>query len=243
MTLLHFDTAQLTATGDRSNNEDYCDYRDGCWVVADGLGGHGGGEIASQLAVEGLLASWDPEAPVNNSVLMRGIEAAAAAIRLRQEREPGLSGMRTTLVVLATDGERALWAHIGDCRLYLLRGGRVRLQTEDHSVPQALVRAKELTPAEVRHHPGRNRLLRVLGDDKPLRPDMPDRPFAIQAGDAFLLCSDGFWEGVTEGEMEVALAKSANATEWLERMAFGLRRKELSGQDNYTALAILATGS
>ena len=117
------------------------------------------------------------------------------------------------------------------------------MQTADHSVPQALVRAKELTPAEIRHHPDRNRLLRVVGDDKPLRPELPAAPVALQAGDAFLLCSDGFWEGVTEGEMEVALAKARDAADWLARMTLGLRRKDQPGQDNYTALAILVAGA
>ncbi len=243
MTALRFDTARLSHPGERAYNEDAADYRDGCWVVADGLGGHSGGEVASRVAVEALLATWDPTAPLDHATLTNAITAATAAIHQRQAAEPGLSGMRTTLVVLATDGERALWAHIGDSRLYLLRGGRVWVQTEDHSVPQALVRAKELAPAEVRHHPDRNRLLRVVGDDKPLRPELPAAPVALQAGDAFLLCSDGFWEGVTEGEMEVALAKARDAADWLARMTLGLRRKDQPGQDNYTALAILVDGA
>ena len=243
MTQWHFDTAQLSQTGSRPYNEDACGYRDGCWVVADGLGGHGGGEVAAQVAVDTVLATWDPTAPLEHSTLTGAITAATAAIHQRQAAEPGLSGMRTTLVVLATDGARALWAHIGDSRLYLLRGGRVLVQTADHSVPQALVRAKELTPAEVRHHPDRNRLLRVVGDDKPLRPELPAATVALQAGDAFLLCSDGFWEGVTEGEMEVALAKARDAADWLARMTLGLRRKDQPGQDNYTALAILVAGA
>ena len=243
MTQRHFDTAQLSQTGGRSYNEDYCGFRDGCWVVADGLGGHGGGEVASQVAVDTVLATWDPTAPLEPATLTGAITAATAAIHQRQAAEPGLSGMRTTLVVLATDGAQALWAHIGDSRLYLLRGGRVWVQTADHSVPQALVRAKELAPAEVRHHPDRNRLLRVVGDDKPLRPELPAAPVTILTGDAFLLCSDGFWEGVTEGEMEVALAKARDADDWLARMALCLRRKEQPGQDNYTALAILVAGA
>lgn len=240
MTALGFDTAFLSRTGARANNEDACGYRDGCWVVADGLGGHGGGEVASRLAVHALLATWNPNAPLRAAALIQGLEAAAAAIHSHQAEDPGLSGMRTTLVVLATDGAHALWAHVGDSRLYLLRGGRVCLQTEDHSVPQALVRAGELTPAGVRDHPDRNRLLRALGDGKPPRPDLAAAPLELQPGDAFLLCSDGFWEAVTEGEMEVALAKARDAHDWLERMELDLRRQARPDQDNYTALAVLA---
>ncbi len=240
MTALDFDTAFLSRTGARAHNEDACGYRDGCWVVADGLGGHGGGEVASQLAVEAVLGAWSPTVPVTAAALIQGLEAAAAAIHSHQAEDPGLSGMRTTLVVLATDGARALWAHVGDSRLNVLRNGRVRFQTEDHSVPQALVRAGELTPAGVRDHPDRNRLLRALGDGQPPRPTLAAAPFELQAGDAFLLCSDGFWEAVTEGEMEVALAKATDAHDWLERMELGLRRHARPSQDNYTALAVLA---
>lgn len=240
MTPLRFDTARLSRPGERTVNEDAYGVHDGCWVVADGLGGHRGGDIASRLAVDALLTAWDPAAPLTEAALTQGLAGAAAAMRARQMQEPSLSGMRTTLVVLASDGLRALWAHIGDSRLYVLRDGRVLLQTEDHSVPQALVRSGELALAELRHHPDRNRLLRVLGDEKPLRPDLAATPFDLRAGDAFLLCSDGFWEGVTEGEMEVSLAKAADAADWLERMELCLRRRATPGQDNYTALAILA---
>lgn len=241
MTALRFDTASLSRTGARAHNEDDWGYRDGCWVVADGLGGHGGGEVAARLAVEAMLGAWDPTAPLTTEALTRGLAAAAAAIHSHQTEDPGLSGMRTTLVVLATDGAHALWAHVGDSRLYVLREGRVRLQTEDHSVPQALVRAGELTQAGVRDHPDRNRLLRALGDGQPPRPTLAAVPLEILPGDAFLLCSDGFWEAVTEGEMEVALAKARDAHDWLERMELGLRRHQARpGQDNYTALAVLA---
>ena len=240
MTAIRFDTAALTRAGAREVNEDACHFRDGCWVVADGLGGHGGGEVASQLAVDGFLATWDPRAPLTAAALTTGLAAAAAAIHARQAQDARLSGMRTTLVALASDGETALWAHVGDSRLYILRDGRVHFQTADHSVPQALVRAGELTPAEVRHHPDRNRLLRVVGDGKPLRPDLAASPFAVRPGDAFLLCSDGLWESVTEGEMEVALAKATDAADWVQHMELCLRRRAAPSQDNYTALAILA---
>ncbi len=239
MTAFGFDTAFLSRRGMRANNEDACGYGNGCWVVADGLGGHAGGEVASRLAVEAFLGTWCSGRPIKAATLVQGLEEAATAIQTRQGEQPGLRGMCTTLVVLATDGEQALWAHVGDSRLYVFRGGRVSFQTEDHSVPQALVQAGKLTPAGVRDHPDRNRLLRAVGDGQPPEPTLAPAPHGLEEGDAFLLCSDGFWESVTEGEMEGALAKATDARDWLDRMELVLRRHAKPDQDNYTALAVL----
>lgn len=88
MTALRFDTASLNCTGARANNEDACGFRDGCWVVADGLGGHGGGEVAARLAVEALLGAWDPTAPLTAEALTQGLAASAAAITATRPRTP-----------------------------------------------------------------------------------------------------------------------------------------------------------
>ncbi|MBK1646681.1 serine/threonine protein phosphatase [Thiocapsa imhoffii] len=242
MTRCDFISATLCKAGARANNEDAYGVREdddgGVWVVADGLGGHGGGEVAARIAVETLLGALDPGAGLGSVDLMAVLTDAAGAIRARQRAEPALSGMRTTVVVLASDGEHALWAHLGDSRLYWFRAGRILVQTEDHSVPQALVRAGELAPEAVRFHEDRNRLLRTLGDEKPLRPGIPEAPLALVDGDACLLCSDGFWESVTEAEMEVSLAKAGDPGQWLTLMEKCLRGRTHPGQDNYTALAI-----
>ncbi|AFL74010.1 serine/threonine protein phosphatase [Thiocystis violascens DSM 198] len=233
-----FQTATLSHPGARANNEDVRGHRDGCWVVADGLGGHGGGEVAAQLAVDSLLATVDPAAPLSAESLMQALTTATQAIHARQRTEPRLSGMRTTVVMLVSDGTQALWAHLGDSRLYGFRAGRIVVQTADHSVPQALVRAGELAPEAIRFHEDRNRLLRTLGDDKPLRPTLTETPWRLQAGDAFLLCTDGFWESVTEAEMEIALAKSADPAHWLALLERGLQRQARADQDNYSAIAL-----
>jgi PPM family protein phosphatase len=238
MTKFSFQTATLSRPGTRADNEDTCDWRDGLWIVADGLGGHGGGEVASKLAVDALLTALPPDTPLTPESLERAVTAAAESLRARQSEDPSLSGMRTTLVALMSDGKHALWLHLGDSRLYAFRDGRLLIQTADHSVPQALVRAGELTPEAIRFHEDRNRLLRTLGEEKPPRPTLADAPLTLQPGDAFLLCTDGFWESVTESEMEIALAKSPDPTQWLARLELTLARQARPDQDNYTAIAV-----
>ena len=219
MSPLRIATASVSRPGGRAVNEDACGHGDGCWVVADGLGGHGGGEVAAGIAVDTVLAAAAQQPLIDEGALTQALLAADAAIQARQETDPRLERMRTTAVVLASDARVALWAHLGDSRLYHLRDGRIRFQTFDHSEPQALVRAGEISAAEVRYHEDRNRLLRSLGNDKPPRPTLAEEPLTLMPGDAFLLCTDGFWEYVTEPEMEVTLAKSASPEQWLENMA------------------------
>jgi serine/threonine protein phosphatase PrpC len=151
--------------------------------------------------------------------------------------------MRTTLVVLASDGQRARWAHVGDSRLYHLRGGRIASQTLDHSVPQALARAGEIRPDEIRCHEDRNRLLRTLGNEDEARPTVLGEPVLLEPDDAFLLCTDGFWEFVTEAEIEVTLAKAATPEDWLTTMATRLLNRADPGHDNYTAVAVWVAGT
>lgn len=245
---MHFVTDKLSERGGRPINEDACDYatvagRAYCWVLADGLGGHGGGERASRLAVEHVLAAFHQHPTLAPDTLHTCLEAAQHAILTGQHHDLRFSEMRTTVVILLSDGQAALWAHVGDSRLYFLRAGRVIFQTRDHSVPQALADGGEISPKAIRHHEDRNRLLRSLGTET-FRPEIASQPVLLEAGDAFLLCSDGFWEYVLETEMEVDLAKSSTATTWLARMKNRLLQrvgpKPDNKHDNYSAIAVLA---
>lgn len=240
---MRLSTATLTSAGGRPYNEDCFGHRTlggaQCWLVADGLGGHVGGEVASQAAVEGFLYSFAQQPrPLSAESLERHLQAAHAGVLAGQRDHPDLANMRTTLVALLSDGTAALWAHIGDSRLYGFRHGKLAEATQDHSVPQAMANAGEIPPTAIRHHEDRNRLLRDVGGTKGIRPTIKASPWVLQSGDGFLLCTDGFWEHVTETAMAIELAKSATPQQWLDNMAWRLQHLGLQGHDNYTAIAV-----
>jgi PPM family protein phosphatase len=238
-----FITEAISRVGGREINEDSYGFlemnRAACWVVADGLGGHRGGDTASRVAVDATLASFRSTPEFSAPALRRHLEAAQQAILKAQIDQPSLSTMRTTMVILLTDSERMLWAHVGDSRLYCLENGHIVAFTKDHSVVQAMVTAGELPASRIRHHEDRNRLLRCLGNaETDFRPTVLTEPRALSRSMAFLLCTDGFWENVTESEIEVDLAKGIGAKDWLALMEGRLLERATESNDNYTAIAI-----
>jgi len=236
-----FATASISNVGGRTVNEDHCGFLEapgaGCWVVADGLGGHGGGATASALAVDAVLASFRANPRVAADALRSHLAAAHSAI-IQRQNEPSLSQMRSTIVVLLADSERAVCGHLGDSRLYQFRNGAVEFQTVDHSVPGALAASGSIQADEIRFHEDRNRVLRSLGNADELNPTIVERP--LRQGDVFLLCTDGFWEYVTELEMEADSAKTSAPEEWLHDMASRLLHRAQPENDNWTAVAVFA---
>lgn len=241
---MQYITATLSEVGGRSENQDYCSFLEKelmtCHVVADGLGGHRGGATASRLAVETVMESFAGNPDMSEKCLIQYVEAAQDAIIRQQEEDPKLYSMRTTVVILITAPESAMWVHIGDSRLYHFSGGRIVFQTSDHSVPQAMADAGDIRHEEIRHHEDRNRLLRTLGHEGNLRPTVEKEIHPVEPGDAFLLCTDGFWEYVTETEMEADLARSADPDAWLGHMAQRIMERVEEKHDNYTAMALFA---
>lgn len=233
--------ASLSSRGGRADNQDRCG--EGplpggrVFVVADGLGGHAGGAVAAEACVGAVLAA-SRTAAFTPDALRTLFEAAHRAVQDAQRRDPAASGCRTTAVVLMLSEGRALWGHVGDTRLYHLRGGRVVFQTLDHSVPQALVQTGAIEPSEIRRHPDRNRLLRSLGGEEDAAPALLEAPRALEAGDRFLLCSDGLWEHVTEAEMEALGAGAADPDTWLRRLEARLLETASGAFDNYSATAV-----
>jgi serine/threonine protein phosphatase PrpC len=210
----------------------------GCWVVADGLGGYRGGDVASRIAVDTIVDAYRNNHEFSAPYLGKLMELAQQAIMARQQDDYHLSAMRSTAVVLLLEDAKALWAHVGDTRLYHFINGHIAFQTRDHSVPQAMVDARDIGYDDIRHHEDRNRLTRSLGNDGKVRTTILGQPVLIGKGDAFLMCTDGFWEFVTENVMEATLAESDTPKKWLVEMETILLSHTPSSHDNYTATAI-----
>ena len=241
MTAMKLEHCIFTDKGGREVNEDCAAAVSSggryCFILCDGLGGHGMGGRASSLVTKALSDCFKASGSIGEFA-KAALEKANDELLKAQRSDARQREMRATAVVLCIDGDRGTVLHIGDSRLYRFRKGRVISRTTDHSLPQMLCLAGEISEEEIRSHPDRSRLLRALGDDaEELRYERTD--FEVQAGDAFLLCSDGLWEPVTEAEMERLLADTGKAKKWLARLA-GLARANSSGRvmDNYTAVAV-----
>lgn len=233
------DIASLCETGGRNQNQDHLGWTaendEGYFVLADGLGGHGGGEHASRIAVETLL-----KIPPKNLEDFDGcFETAHRAIQDAQKQSQELSQMASTVVALSIKAGQAIWGHVGDARIYLIRDNRIIHQSKDHSIPQLLVSDGEITAAQIRHHPDRNRLHRALGDShEQIKARLVKAPHPIEKGDVFLLCSDGFWEWVTEDRMLEYLLLSDSAKDWLRFMEKHILDNARGSFDNYSAISI-----
>lgn len=199
-------------------------------MVADGLGGHENGEIASSLAVSTVFALLQQEAVDEDSLLDALIQTNSQICRA------GISG-HTTAAVLWANQDTALAAHVGDSRIYHFRDGEILYQSEDHSYVQVAVLVGELDPSALRHHPDRNRIFRVLGDPREA-PRIDSTELDLQPGDRLLICSDGFWEPVTEADMMRTMSETVSAEQWLSAMKLLIEITQDPDQDNYTAVCI-----
>jgi len=241
---MQLEISALSRPGGREPNEDSL----GFWseggvclcVVSDGAGGHGGGDVASKLAVHTILGHFRESPDCTVQAIETALREANDAIIARQRAGAVVANMRATAVVLAIDAGRpsATWGHLGDSRLYLFRHGRVLVQTRDHSVVQRMVDAGYLQMDQLRGAQERSRLFAALGHEENYEPALGEAAFPIERGDAFMLCTDGFWEYVDEREMEQALAAVTSAEAWLQRMESQVVARGGKGQDNYSALAV-----
>jgi serine/threonine protein phosphatase PrpC len=230
---MRYETAAFTDKGGKAVNEDTVEINNGAdfliAVLADGLGSHGGGDVASKVTAD-ILSREITE--LAEEQVTAAIERANTEVTARQK--PGCEMKSTAVLVAVADGE-AILSNVGDSRGYHLSGGEIAFQTFDHSVPALEMLRGKITADEIRFHPARNKLLRAVGTQM-CKPDIERR--SVSSGDGFLLCSDGFWEYVTEAEIIEDFKTSASAESWLELLLERARPRFTEGHDNFSAVTV-----
>jgi serine/threonine protein phosphatase PrpC len=226
----------------RKDNEDsyLVSVERGLFSVADGMGGYAGGQVASSIAIR-VLDQELPSQAVGVDADRNEGEALLAALQkankiiLEQGREEEYLGMGTT-VTTALIADSRLWiAHIGDSRAYLCREGQVGQLTQDHSLVNELVQQGELTLEEAQNHPRRHVLTRALGVNE--QPEIDLRQLPVQEGDLLLLCTDGLYNQLNEGELENILAQQEGSLQMKVENLVNLAL-ERGGHDNITAVLV-----
>lgn len=236
--------ASVSAVGGRSANED--SLGDGafacgsCYVVSDGAGGHFGGAVASRLVVESMLEEAAHAPQFSAGVLENGFARAARALAERKRSEPALAAMSATVAALLVDrdGRRAVFGHLGDSRILHFRRGMLDRVTRDHSVVQRLVDAGFVAADRAAAHPNRNLLYGAIGADGDTAPTIEREPIALRDGDAFLLCTDGFWGRIDNGGIEQSLRFAGAVAEWIDDMGRAIAQGLSPDADNYTAIGV-----
>ena len=236
----------LSRQGGRAYNEDahghWNDERHVLCMVADGAGGHGGGDVAAAVVRASVLGGFAAQPGVDPSLLRHLLDRANLDVVARQAEGGALAAMRTTVVLAAIDlqARRIALAHSGDSRAYLFRGGAIVQRTVDHSLVQQMVAGGLLDEEGARTHPQRNMLLSALGSVE-MPPEIAvSEPVPLAVGDVLLLCSDGLWEPLGDAVLLDTLAASHDASQWIEKLDAQVKANAKPGHDNYTALALWA---
>jgi serine/threonine protein phosphatase PrpC len=205
-------------------------------LVADGMGGHAAGEVASQLAVETISKAYyeHPSDEIGTS-LSRALTLANQRVFAEAQRQPDRRGMGTTCTAVVVQNRRVYFAHVGDSRFYHLTGGVLYQITQDHTVVQEMVRQGTLTPVEAEHHPNRNVLTNALGTKPQVRIDTGESPYPFGPDDRLLLCSDGLYDSLAPAELMAGLTQPT-----LREAAYHLveAAKAHGGHDNITVAIV-----
>ncbi|MCM1092215.1 MAG: protein phosphatase 2C domain-containing protein [Butyrivibrio sp.] len=241
---MNLDSFAFTTEGGRSYNEDFIAYRENgdraIYVVADGLGGHLNGEMASACVADSLICAWESSGNEEWGKWLNEQTALANQRLLELQREKR-SNMKSTLATLLIDGQQAFWGNVGDSRVYYLHNRAVADITEDHSVAYKKYKAGQITKAQLGHDEDQSCLLRVLGNTERWEPDLYECGESIVPGDGFVLCSDGLWEYVYDEEILIDFLKSETAREWAEHLLLRAIDRIQNDNDNMSLMTVIVS--
>lgn len=247
--LLELQTASFSDVGGRLTNQDALlnTQREQlyCCAVADGAGGHAGGELASRLVIDSLADAFQGSSGFGPAQITEWFSHASHRVAQEQITAVNNKSMSATAALLLLDMRQgrgqALWGHLGDTRIYFFRNGKIESFTKDHSVVQQFIDAGYCTAEEGKVHPQRHVLYGALGAEGEAQPVVTEQAVALQAGDAFLICSDGLWEWLEHQEMELALRSAGDVEGWLcqmQEISNSRAKVSASVRDNTTAIAL-----
>jgi serine/threonine protein phosphatase PrpC len=214
----------------REGNEDSFLVLDPLYAVADGMGGHRGGEVASNLALQTIERMFTAQ----EGTLTEQVEQANRAVFERSQSDRDVAGMGTTLTAALVQGAQVRLAHVGDSRAYLYRDGELQLLTEDHTLVHKMLIEGEISESEAETHPHRSILTRALGVDGSVQVD--EGVVEMRNGDRLLLCTDGLTGMVSDEQIEAVLEESRDPQEAVDRLVRAANRA--GGIDNITAVVI-----
>ncbi len=238
---MRLDSVIYSSAGGREINEDStgaADLADGkLFVLADGLGGHQYGQLASGCVTEAMLSAPKP-APGDDLPGWLQQQIRSANQKLLDLQKEKNAKMKSTIVALAIQEGGTSWAHVGDSRLYYFHQDAILGVTEDHSVAYRKYRVGEITKAQIGQDVDQPRLLRTLGNIDHWQPEL-GAGRSPEPGDAFLLCSDGVWEYLYEEELLIDLLKAGTAREWAELLLLRVMGRIRPGNDNLSLIAVL----
>ncbi len=220
----------------REHNEDSLVVTPPLFAVADGMGGHEAGEVASEIAIN-ALAELAPASP-DGDALARAVTAANLEVIKAPGKGIGREGMGTTLTAAILEGERLVIAQVGDSRAYLLHQGRLQQLTRDHSLMADMIEAGQLTEAEARVHPNRSVITRAIGSDPHMQPDIYE--LNVETGDRILLCSDGITTMLEDPQIARIMGSSETAQECADNLVAAAL--DAGGYDNATAVIMDVEG-
>lgn len=228
-----------SSKGGKNVNEDTCVFcvyeKNLVAVLGDGLGGHGDGKKASEIACEQLIQCGSDNEEVTKEQLIRSFDAANEQILEQQKND---YHMKTTVVYLCVSLDRAIWGHIGDSRLYHFYNGKLEDYTLDHSIAQVAVSLNEINRDEIPEYPGRSKIFHALGAAEEKLKSV--KCIQLESGEhAFLLCSDGVWELLSDEKLTELLAQASAAGEWLKLIRQFIEENMPEDHDNHSAIAVM----